>query len=63
MFPEVTENRLKLLSEGEARAVMVLLGILGDETRSEEIRQAAGELRFRLGSRLAAPADSYRPVP
>ncbi|THA45648.1 hypothetical protein [Streptomyces sp. A1136] len=53
------ETRLKLLTEDEARAVMMLLGALEDETRSEEVRRAAGEMRFRLGSRLGTPADSY----
>ncbi len=35
---------------------MVLLGVLEDDTHSEEIRYAAGEMRFRLGSRLTLPA-------
>ncbi|WP_240801991.1 hypothetical protein [Streptomyces sp. A1136] len=34
------ETRLKLLTEDEARAVMMLLGALEDETRSEEVRRA-----------------------
>ncbi|MFD9728969.1 hypothetical protein [Streptomyces sp. NPDC059072] len=46
------DGRLKLISEDEARAVMVLLGILWEETRSAEVREAAEELRSRLGSRL-----------
>lgn len=32
---------------------MVLLGLLDDHGQPEEIRRAAGELRFRLSSRLA----------
>ncbi|MFB6614964.1 hypothetical protein ACIGFK_37145 [Streptomyces sp. NPDC085524] len=63
LLDRATDSRLKLISEDEARAVMVLLGILGDQTRSGEIREAAEELRCRLGSRLGAPAAPYRPAP
>ncbi|MFB7260761.1 hypothetical protein ACFCXH_01150 [Streptomyces nojiriensis] len=49
----VTEPRLKLISGDEARALMILLGVLDDDAQSEEVRRAAGEMRFRLGSRLA----------
>ncbi|MEJ8640301.1 hypothetical protein WKI68_00455 [Streptomyces sp. MS1.HAVA.3] len=49
----VTEPRLKLISGDEARALMVLLGVLDDEARSEEVRRAAGEMRSRLAARLA----------
>lgn len=48
----VTEPRLKLISADEARAVMVLLGLLDDIAQSEDIRRAADEMRFRIGSRL-----------
>ncbi|WP_369780123.1 hypothetical protein [Streptomyces sp. R33] len=51
----VTEPRLRLISEDEARALMVLLGMLDDEQQPEEVRHAAGEMRFRIGSRLAVP--------
>lgn len=54
----VTETRLKLLTGDEARAIMMLLVALEDETRSEEVRRAAGEMRFRLASRLALPVGS-----
>ncbi|GAA2650733.1 hypothetical protein GCM10010425_74250 [Streptomyces spororaveus] len=49
----VTEPRLKLISGDEARALMVLLGVLDNDGQPEEVRRAAGEMRFRLGSRLA----------
>ncbi|WP_314249777.1 hypothetical protein [Streptomyces sp. DSM 40907] len=49
----VTEQRLKLISGDEARALMMLLGVLDDAAQPEGIRRAAGEMRFRLGSRLA----------
>ncbi|MGZ9928564.1 hypothetical protein ACXNSR_01585 [Streptomyces sp. NC-S4] len=49
----VTEPRLKLISGDEARALMVLLGLLDDDAQPEEVRRAAGEMRLRLGSRLA----------
>ncbi|MFD7838266.1 hypothetical protein [Streptomyces sp. NPDC059761] len=49
----VSEPRLKLISEDEARTLMVLLGLLDDAVHSEDIRRAAGEMRFRIGSRLA----------
>ncbi|MFE6848254.1 hypothetical protein [Streptomyces sp. NPDC057686] len=49
----VTEPCLKLISEDEARALMVLLGLLDDAVQSEDSRRAAGEMRFRIGSRLA----------
>ncbi|WP_234351389.1 hypothetical protein [Streptomyces sp. XY413] len=48
----VTEPRLKLISADEARAVMVLLGLLDDIAQSEDIRRPADEMRFRIGSRL-----------
>ncbi|MFJ6754504.1 hypothetical protein ACIQNK_05655 [Streptomyces sp. NPDC091273] len=55
----VTEPRLKLISGDEARALMVLLGVLDDDRQPEEVRRAAGEMRCRLGSRLArAPSRS-----
>ncbi|MFD7560535.1 hypothetical protein ACFV9E_39335 [Streptomyces sp. NPDC059835] len=50
------DGRLKLISEDEARAVLVLLGILWEETRSAEVREAAEELRRRLASRLGPGA-------
>ncbi len=49
----VTEPRLKPISADEARALMMLLGLLEDTDQSEEIRRAAGEMRFRIGSRIA----------
>ncbi|MER6198105.1 hypothetical protein ABT234_12165 [Streptomyces sp. NPDC001586] len=49
----VAEPRLKVVSGDEARALMVLLGVLDDDAQPEEVRHAAGEMRFRLGSRLA----------
>ncbi|WP_331727577.1 hypothetical protein OG851_42000 (plasmid) [Streptomyces sp. NBC_00161] len=49
----VSEPHLKLISEDEARALMVLLGLLDDADQSEDIRRAAGEMQFRIGSRLA----------
>ncbi|WP_328786157.1 hypothetical protein [Streptomyces sp. NBC_00273] len=51
----LTEPRLKLISEDEARALMVLLGLLDDAAHPEKVRHAAGEMRFRIGSRLALP--------
>ncbi|MFE9468713.1 hypothetical protein ACFYNW_34770 [Streptomyces virginiae] len=49
---------MKLLTGDEARAAMMLLGALEEETRSKEVRAAAGEMRFRLGSRLAQPTPA-----
>ncbi|WP_369780615.1 hypothetical protein [Streptomyces sp. R33] len=51
----VTEPRLKLISEDEARALTILFGVLDDDEQPEEVRHAAGEMRFRIGSRLAVP--------
>ena len=56
-------TRLKLPTGDEARAVMMLLRALEEEVRSEQVRLAAAEMRFRLGSRLALPADSFTPTP
>lgn len=50
----VSEPRLKLISADEARALMLLLTLL-DDGQNEEIRRAAGDMRFRIGSRLAEP--------
>ncbi|MFD9305419.1 hypothetical protein ACFWCB_22650 [Streptomyces sp. NPDC060048] len=60
LLDAVTDTRLKLLTGDEARAVMMLLDALEEETHSEEVRQAAAEMRLRLGSRLALPAHSPR---
>ncbi|MFG2715332.1 hypothetical protein ACGFX2_32945 [Streptomyces goshikiensis] len=49
----MSEPRLKLISAGEVQALTVLLGLLNDAELTEDIRRAAGEIRFRLGSRLA----------
>ncbi|WP_331742862.1 hypothetical protein OG239_42600 (plasmid) [Streptomyces sp. NBC_00868] len=53
LLDSVTEPRLKLISADEGRALVVLLGLLDDDGQPEEVRRAAGDLRFRLGSRLA----------
>ncbi|MFE2553758.1 hypothetical protein ACFXGI_35350 [Streptomyces sp. NPDC059355] len=44
---------MNLIGEDEARALMVFLGLLEDTDQGESIRRAAGEMRFRIGSRLA----------
>ncbi|MFG3001425.1 hypothetical protein [Streptomyces sp. NPDC048340] len=62
LLDATTETRLKLLTEDEARAIMMLLGALEDEARSGEVRQAAGEMRCRLGARLAIPIGAHSPV-
>ncbi|WP_411105277.1 hypothetical protein [Streptomyces sp. cmx-4-9] len=62
LLDAVTDTRLRLLTGDEARAVMMLLGVLEEEARSEEVRAAAGEMRFRLGSRFALPAEATRPA-
>lgn len=49
----VSEPRLKLISADEARALVVLLGLLDDAELPEDIRRTAGEMRLRLSSRLA----------
>ncbi|KOV25578.1 hypothetical protein ADK90_05955 [Streptomyces sp. XY413] len=46
-------TRLKLISADEARALMVLLGVLEDDAQPEEIRRAAGDMRYRISTRLA----------
>ncbi|WP_079403381.1 hypothetical protein [Streptomyces sp. 3211] len=53
-----TEQRLKLISGDEARALMVLLGLLESDEQPEEVRRAAGEMRFRIASRLGRPAGT-----
>ncbi|MCM1972967.1 hypothetical protein ABT024_30305 [Streptomyces sp. NPDC002812] len=53
LLDTVTEPRLKLISGDEARALVVLLGILEDQAATEGIRVSAGEMRLRLVSRLA----------
>ncbi|MCY0930129.1 hypothetical protein OTB20_28850 [Streptomyces sp. H27-H1] len=52
LLDTVTETRVKLISLDEARALMVLLGVLEEQASSGEVREAAGEMRLRLGSRL-----------
>ncbi|THA81650.1 hypothetical protein [Streptomyces sp. A0592] len=49
----VTEPRLKLISADEARALIVLLGLLEDDGQPEEIRRAAGDMRSRISTRLS----------
>ncbi|WP_329449261.1 hypothetical protein OG906_42530 (plasmid) [Streptomyces sp. NBC_01426] len=58
LLDAATDTRFTLLTGDEARAVMMLLGALEEETRSQEVRAAAGEMRFRLGTRLARPATT-----
>lgn len=41
----------------------MLLGALEEETRSEEVRTAASEMRFRLDSRLTQPTTTSGPLP
>ncbi|MGW7102850.1 hypothetical protein [Streptomyces sp. NPDC054883] len=53
LVDRVTETHLKLISADEARALMVLLGLLGVAEQPQDIRRSAVEMRFRLGSRLA----------
>ncbi|MFK0223913.1 hypothetical protein ACIQWN_37760 [Streptomyces vinaceus] len=53
LLDSVSEPRLKLISADEARAIIVLLGLLDDADQPEDVRRAAGDMRFRLGSRLA----------
>lgn len=52
LLDSVTEPRLKPISADEARALVVLLGLL-DDGQHEEVRRAAGDLQSRPGSRLA----------
>ncbi|MFJ7591711.1 hypothetical protein ACIQZO_30935 [Streptomyces sp. NPDC097617] len=60
----VTEPRLKVISGDEARALVVLLGLLDSDEQPEEVRRAAGEMRFRIASRLGRPDGSgARPLP
>ncbi|MER6781212.1 MULTISPECIES: hypothetical protein [unclassified Streptomyces] len=56
----VSEPRLNLISEDEARALMVLLGLLEDANQSEDIRRAAGEMRFRMAH--ASPNPRHQAV-
>ncbi len=58
LLDAATEQRLKLISGDEARALMVLLGLLESDEQPEEVRRAAGEMRFRIASRLGRPADT-----
>ncbi|WSY03325.1 hypothetical protein OG590_39700 (plasmid) [Streptomyces goshikiensis] len=55
---------LRLLTDefGQGRALMVLLGQLDDAGLPEDIRRAAAEMRFRLGSRLTSPSPEPSPV-
>ncbi|MFD3875122.1 hypothetical protein [Streptomyces sp. NPDC058623] len=62
LLDAVTDSRLKLLTGDKAGAVMMLLGVLEEKTRSEEVRAAAGEMRLRLGSRLTLPTDHPDPA-
>lgn len=48
----VTEPRMKLISKDEARALVVLLGLLENTEQPEDAHRAVVEMRFRLGSRL-----------
>ncbi|MEU9717443.1 hypothetical protein [Streptomyces sp. NPDC047976] len=64
LLDATTDTRIKVVTADEARAIMVLLGALEDTARSQGTREAAREMRFRLGSRLGSPADSPRaPAP
>lgn len=45
----VTEPRLKLISEDEARALMVLLGLLEDTEQPEDVHRATGDQPLLAG--------------
>ncbi|MCC0100561.1 hypothetical protein K7B10_38500 [Streptomyces flavotricini] len=62
LLDAVTDTRLKLLTGDEATAIMMLLGAFEEETRSDEVRAAAGDMRSRLGSRLACPPKATGPA-
>ncbi|WP_030731731.1 hypothetical protein [Streptomyces sp. NRRL S-237] len=53
-----TEPRIKLASHDEARALMALLAVLDTDEQPDDVRLAAGEMRFRIGSRIIAPTRS-----
>ncbi|MFD3870220.1 hypothetical protein [Streptomyces sp. NPDC058623] len=60
LLDSVTDTRLELVTGDEARAVLTLLGALEEVIRSEGVREAAGEMRFRLCSHLALPTRPPR---
>lgn len=49
------DTRLVFLSGDEARAILILLAPLEAESSSQEVRQAAAEVRHRITSRLDRP--------
>ncbi|MFE5561168.1 hypothetical protein [Streptomyces sp. NPDC056544] len=51
----VTEPAAEADQQGRGEGLIVLLGALDDDAQPQEIRYPAGEMRFRLGSRLAVP--------
>ncbi|MFJ8166580.1 hypothetical protein ACIRBY_37450 [Streptomyces sp. NPDC096136] len=55
LLDATAETRLKLVTADEARAIVVLLGVLEDADCSPDQRLAAREMRLRLGSRLSPP--------
>ncbi|MFG2987003.1 hypothetical protein ACGFYQ_38125 [Streptomyces sp. NPDC048258] len=58
----VNETRLKLNSEDEARALMVLLAVLDDDTQPEKITRAAGECGSGSAPAWPPPQESYYAV-
>ncbi|MCC0097678.1 hypothetical protein K7B10_23435 [Streptomyces flavotricini] len=56
----VSEPRLNLISEDEAPGVDGALGLLEDANQSEDIRRAAGEMRFRMAH--ASPNPRHQAV-
>ncbi|MGX1886997.1 hypothetical protein [Streptomyces sp. NPDC055287] len=58
-----TPGRPALTSDGageprrrRSRTLMALLGVLADDAKPEEIRHAADEVRFRIGSLWGPPS-------
>ncbi|MGW1765140.1 hypothetical protein ACWCQL_13820 [Streptomyces sp. NPDC002073] len=47
--------RLALLTAAETRPLLALLALLDDLDQPGPVQRAAGELRVRLGMRLATP--------
>ncbi|WP_329448908.1 hypothetical protein OG906_38285 (plasmid) [Streptomyces sp. NBC_01426] len=61
LLDATTDTDLKLPTGNDAGTVMMLPGLLEEETRSEEVHDAAGQMRFCLGSRLVLPAEATGP--
>ncbi|WP_392895661.1 hypothetical protein [Streptomyces sp. LN699] len=63
LLDTTTDTDLKLPTGNDAGTVMMLLGLLEEETRSEEVHAAAGEIALLPRLTPCSARRGHRPAP